>query len=274
MKRTTEQILRELLYLASPDSRESARATAAEAIARRGDVPMAEPETAQLAESLRSHEAGREADGERVVLRGANLAGANLYEVTLVGADLTWADLHGADLSFSNLTGAQLDDATLTGASLGGADLSGARLHRSDLAGAVLDAAVLAGAELNTASLPTASLREADLSETSLRGAILRDADLTGARLWQAVLDFADLHRCDLTDADLGTVVGTLSIERLRGVKWSTGTRWPQSQPGLGPEVLRNSVRIAPGVYQVGDEDSRDRATYPAPSPRTPSPVS
>jgi hypothetical protein len=270
MNRTTEQILRELLYLASPDSRESARATAAEAIARRGDEAMSEPEVAQLAESLRSRGVG----GERIVLRGANLAGANLYEVTLVGADLTRADLHGADLSFSDLSGARLDDATLAGTNLGGADLSGARLHRSDLAGAVLDEAVLVGTELNAAHLPAASLRDADLSEASLRGAVLRDADLMGARLSQAVLDFADLHGCDLTDADLGMVVGTLNLERLRGVKWSTNTRWPQSQPGLGPEVLRNSVRIAPGVYQVGDEDSQDRATDLTPSPRTPSPVS
>ncbi|MER5936293.1 pentapeptide repeat-containing protein [Streptomyces sp. NPDC001928] len=269
-KRTTEQILRELLYLASPDSPEGARAAAAEAIARRGDEAMPGSEVGRLAEALRA----READGEPVVLRGADLAGANLYEVALHGADLTGADLTGADLSFSDLTGARLDLAKLAGAGLGGADLSGARLHRSDLAGAVLDDAVLAGAELNAAHLPTASLRAADLSEASLRGTVLREADLTGAQLWRAVLDFADLHGCDLTGADLGTVVGTLNVDRLRGVKWSTETRWPESQPGLGPEVLRNSVSIAPGIYQVGDEDSRDRTVDLTPSPRTPSPVS
>lgn len=231
-KRTTEQILRELLYLASPDSSEEARSAAAEAIAERGDEAMPASDVSRLAEVLRSRAPDEADTGERVALRGADLARANLYQVRLNGAELTEADLTEADLSFSYLRGARLDAATLTGADLTGADLT----------------------------------------EADLRGAVLRYTNLTGAWLRRARLAHADLHDCDLTDADLESASGALSIEGLGGVRWSTGTRWPHSQPGLGNELLNRSVRLAPGIYRVGGDDSRDRGTGTAPGPSAPEP--
>ncbi|MGW6903401.1 pentapeptide repeat-containing protein [Streptomyces sp. NPDC054940] len=231
-KRTTEQILRELLYLAAPDSSEEARSAAAEAIAERGDEALPADDVSRLAEVLRSRAPEDEDAGERVALRGADLARANLYQVRLNGAELTDADLTEADLSFSYLRGARLDAATLTGADLTGADLT----------------------------------------DADLRGAVLRRADLTGAWLRRARLDQADLHDCDLTDADLKTASGALSIEGLGGVRWSADTRWPQSQPGLGSELLDRSVRLAPGIYRVGGDDGRDRSTGTAPGPGAPEP--
>ncbi|GHG89823.1 pentapeptide repeat-containing protein [Streptomyces lanatus] len=228
-KRTTEQILRELLYLAAPDSSEEARSDTAESVARRGDEAMPEGETARLAEALR---APRE-PGERISLPGADLARANLYQVDLNDADLTGADLTEAELGFSCLRGARLNSATLTGADLTGADLT-----------------------------------DADLREAGLRR-----ADLTGAWLRRARLAHADLHDCDLTDADLETVAEDLSVEVLDGVKWSTGTRWPRSQPGLGQELLAGSVRLAPGSYRVGGDDGRDRTTGTDPEPGAPPPA-
>lgn len=272
-KRTTEQLLRELLYLASPDSPEDGRASAAEAIARHGDEALADSEVTRLAEALRPHEPEEEGGERGVRLRGADLAGGNLYHVRLPEADLEGADLSRANLGFSDLRGARLDASALTGADLTGADLSGAHLARCDLNGAVLDDARLVGTDLSRARLESASLHAADLTSADLRGAVLTEADLTGAVLSGAAIDFADLRNCDLAGADLGTVSGRLDIDDLRGARWSTSTRWPQAQPDLGREVLDNSVSIAPGIYRVGDDESRDRSEYPAPAPRTPSPV-
>jgi hypothetical protein len=67
-----------------------------------------------------------EGGGERAILRGADLIGADLSDADLRGADLSDADLRGADLS-----GAVLSDAVLIGAVLSGADLSDAVLSDS-----------------------------------------------------------------------------------------------------------------------------------------------
>ncbi|WP_086559157.1 pentapeptide repeat-containing protein [Streptomyces africanus] len=272
-KRTSEQLLRELLYLASPDSPEEGRAAAAEAIARHGDEALPDSEVDRLAQALRPGGPDEEGGEQRVRLRGADLAGGNLYQVRLPGADLRTANLSRTDLGFSDLRGADLGGAVLTGAGLTGADLTEAELTDADLGGAVLDDARLVMADLFRARLAAASLRQADLSDADLRRAVLTDADLSGATLRGTAIDATDLRNCDLTGTDLSTASGPLSLDDLAGARWSTGTRWPESQPGLGRAVRDNSVSIAPGVYRVGDDDSRDRATALAPSPRTPSPV-
>ena len=65
--------------------------------------------------------------GERAVLRGADLRGADLCGAYLSGADLRGADLCGADLRGAVLCGTYLSGADLCGAYLSGADLRGAK---------------------------------------------------------------------------------------------------------------------------------------------------
>ena len=84
-----------------------------------------------------------EKGGERLVLIGAELRGADLRDADLCGADLRDADLRDADLR-----GADLRDADLCGADLTGADLCGADLRGADLRGADLCDADLRDAEL------------------------------------------------------------------------------------------------------------------------------
>ena len=149
---------------------------------------------------------------------GANLAGANLYNVDLSfvdlrGANLTGAslvqtnfgnaNLSGADLAQANLFNANFDNANLNGIRSGGtldifsselpsgwsgmlggyligpnADLSGVDLSGLDLSGVNLS-----GVNLNQANLSKADLSDANLSETNLMGASLsevRSGGITG----------------------------------------------------------------------------------------------
>ena len=59
-----------------------------------------------------------EKGGERLVLIGAELRGADLRDADLCGADLRHADLRHADLYHANLRGADLRHANLCGAEL------------------------------------------------------------------------------------------------------------------------------------------------------------
>jgi hypothetical protein len=131
--------------------------------------------------------------GERGLLRGADLAGANLqaanlFEANLQAANLFWANLQGADLAGANLQAADLREAKLQGAALTGAKLEGTNLH-----GATLHGANLSGAKLQAADLRKANLQAAQLAEANLQAAQLAEANLQGAELWGANLQEADL---------------------------------------------------------------------------------
>ena len=77
----------------------------------------------------------------KVVLAGANMAGANFQGCNFVGANLSGCDLFGADLSQADLRGANLTKADLRGAILYRADLTNANLASCDMRpGALIDA--------------------------------------------------------------------------------------------------------------------------------------
>ncbi|WP_018174204.1 MULTISPECIES: pentapeptide repeat-containing protein [unclassified Thioalkalivibrio] len=95
-------------------------------------------------------------------LRGADLAGASLYDTRLSAARLERAQLADADLRYANLDRARLDGADLSRAQLTGADLRSARLRST-------------------------RLEDADLRHADLSGADLTDARLEGARLDRAI---------------------------------------------------------------------------------------
>ena len=107
-------------------------------------------EQKKLDEILRLHKMwlNGEEEGERAVLRGADLRDANLQ-----GAALQGADLQGADLRYANLRDANLRDANLRGAALRYADLRDANLQGAALQGAALQGAALQGAVLRGANL-------------------------------------------------------------------------------------------------------------------------
>lgn len=123
------------------------------------------------------------AAGDPVSLNAAQLAGADLTDLTLARADLSYADLEGAQLDRSDLRGAQLWSARARGASLVGCDLREADLQTADLTGADLRGARLVGAVLTGTTLNGALLDGAELGPGQLEGAVLgTPLDSTAAR--------------------------------------------------------------------------------------------
>lgn len=117
---------------------------------------------AELEKVLADHKAWLETEGragERAILLGANLCGADLRDADLHcadlrGADLRSADLRGVDLCDADLRGADLCRANLGNADLRGADLRGANLHRANLCGADLGGADFSNAKLDYSCWP------------------------------------------------------------------------------------------------------------------------
>jgi hypothetical protein len=112
-------------------------------------------------------------DGESR-LRGFDLAGRDLREITLAGADLRSSNLSGSNLSWADLSKADLSEADLTGASLTGTKLDQANLYKTNL-----DKAHLAAAG------------EEHLHKTSLRGTIITDKTQINVK-WRLVWEIVN----------------------------------------------------------------------------------
>lgn len=156
--------------------------------------------------------------GEKSILCGKNLMGANWQSVVLPKANLT-----GIDLSYGNLQSAFLENSDLTkaifrDANLSHANLRGARLFHANFMAAKLTGAVLIGARAKGASffmtravrgkmmginLERADLQEADLHGTSLQRSYLAHAHMRDTNLAEANLEHAFLHGAFLVNANL-----------------------------------------------------------------------
>lgn len=98
----------------------------------------------------------------------AQLAGADLQEITLEAIDLTGADLTGADLSRGNLNYAELHNARFRRARLNGAKLEKASALNVDFLGADLTDASFIGAKLDQSAFAGAIFRRAIFKDASL----------------------------------------------------------------------------------------------------------
>ena len=153
-------------------------------------------------------------EGERAILKEANLQRANL----------SGAELHAAILMGAKLQGAECTKAKLQRANLSGANLQRAILVNANLQDAYLDTADFQQADLREANLQRANLTGADLQEANLLHANLQNATLAGANLQKADLSIANLQKANLTrvkelwtadlqDANLEGAVGLLGNE-------------------------------------------------------------
>ncbi|HEV7243250.1 MAG TPA: pentapeptide repeat-containing protein [Thermoanaerobaculia bacterium] len=122
-------------------------------------------------------------------------------------------DLRGVNLSGAHLGDISLEDAILARATLDGIQWWQARLARADLRGASLDLA-----NLSYADLRGAHLERSRLVATNLTMARAERAHFRGANLSHAVLNGVRLHGADLRDA---TVTGTSSV----GIEVDAATR-------------------------------------------------
>lgn len=161
--------------------------------------------------------------GERAILRGAKLTGADfkqarLDDATAAGAELvdvqavesSWrrANFQRADLRRSNFLKADLREADFSDAVLSGAWLIAARLDRAVLNGADLSHvdltdASLCNVRLTGAFLDKTRLCRADLTEAELEFLALADADLEAANLTRAYLTGSCLPRARMRRARL-----------------------------------------------------------------------
>ena len=161
-------------------------------------------------------------------LRGANLESVVLKRADLRGANLKWADLGGANLQEADLDGAILTQAYLQEANLLGANLRGANLEEADLEGANLRKVEnLEPKQIKSARnwlfafysdehrkelglfedhndrVAKRNFSNFDLRDASLWGADLRGAGLENANLARAFLLEANLEKADLREAKL-----------------------------------------------------------------------
>lgn len=155
---------------------------------------------------LRNHALYIESNGKlgaKADLRGANLCGIYLKDVSLYEADLREANLCGADLRNTDLRKANLCRANLVEA-----DFRGANLRESNLGEVNLYGADLQEANLYAADLYKADLSRADLQEANLRKANLYSADFYAADLSRANLREANLREAILSEANLDNTIG------------------------------------------------------------------
>jgi uncharacterized protein YjbI with pentapeptide repeats len=164
-------------------------------------------------------------------LRSTNLRGAKLYSVGLIGSDLRGADLSNADLRLANWTKVKLDRTTkifpkwklvweIVNHGVQGRNLSGMDFKDVNMAYDYLWRERFEGRERS--QLRGANFSNADLSGTLLRGMDLSNANLSGANLQGAILIGARLVRADLSYADLKGAVVTqtdISYANLKGAR-------------------------------------------------------
>jgi hypothetical protein len=159
-----------------------ARRVYATAMANSEHVAIARRGAGAVAEWLALHPTGILDLECATLLRGVDLAGADLRRARLAEANVRNADLVG-----TNFAGVNFYSADLICANLAGANLSNARLYAADLSGANLGGANLRGADL----------RGARLCEANFRGADVKDAKFSKARCGSTNFNDLDLSDCE-----------------------------------------------------------------------------
>lgn len=207
--------------------------------------------------------------GERAVLDGMDLAGANLN-----GVDLRKASIRNANLCGSSMKGIILNRADISGSNFAycemeNADLRFVQAHSTNFARAQLKQARLLRSDISGACFKQATLRDAALDRVlsmepvDFDGASLVGANLFGARLAYASFNGADLFMAHFEGADMrgallrNAICGKANFSRA----WMTGAVLPTKElngvQGNGREIL--SVTLDPydavitkDVLQVG----------------------
>ncbi|GAA1628717.1 pentapeptide repeat-containing protein [Catellatospora bangladeshensis] len=171
--------------------------------------------TNDLAANLLLRERPPLANIKDMVLVGADLRGAAIFDTFMKSAIFARADLTNSRIGNVDGTDASFNDAVMPGSIILKADLPGANLE-----GAVLDGAVIG----------FSSMIEAKFGTASLEGAVLYEVDLRGADL-----AFTELKRATL-----------------RHVRWNQTTRWPADMIKL---VMANSRSQPDGDFLLWPVD-------------------
>lgn len=137
----------------------------------------------------------------------------------------------------------------LPGADLAGRFMAGVDLSASDLSDSTLARANLRNANLSRADLSRARVNDADLSMANLTRSNMRNANFASAVMVEADMSWSNVSGADFSRAQMGNVI-------LIGVTWTRETTWPEDLREL---VVRRSVQVADGIWQVTPQESDDR---------------
>ncbi|NVD39847.1 pentapeptide repeat-containing protein [Ensifer sp. HO-A22] len=165
-----------------------------------------------------------ECNKSRLMLAGANLESANLFN-----ANFTMTDLRDANLSFANLEKTKLVRASLAGASARKATFARAEAHRASF---VRFSAK--DVSFESAELQRTDFSRADLARVNFEKSELGRATFGGARLEDVRFSLANLSRADFTGASFAGFIAfdrsILFLTRIEGVDLSTATGLRQAQ--------------------------------------------
>src|SRR5260221_419802 len=180
-----------------------------------------------------------------VLMRGANLSGAQLASANLMQAQLAGANLSGAQLASANLMQAQLERANL---------------YRAHLEGANLIEAQLEGASLSEAQLARADLREAQLAGADLRNAELGDHQHRGPQLAEPRWGDTNLAVVEWSRVDvLGDEYQARQKKTSDGKKKEQAARLSEYQ-----EAVRANRQLAVALQSQGLSEEAARFAYRA----------
>ena len=171
-------------------------------------------------------------DLDGIDLSEANLAGAQLTNVSLIGSVLKFADLSGAvmtgceandsDLSFAVLDGATFETCDFGGSNLTGASLAnivigaagGVSLVDCNLSNAVITGTIMDLAKISMTGVSAEGLIATDVSFINAPASelSLNNCDFTGCTFTASGMDSSSLFKCSFLDAvfdSSASVVGT-----------------------------------------------------------------
>jgi len=196
-------------------------------------------------------------------LRGANFAGATLFNTSFPSSNLSGADFAGARVNSANLTSVSgftaeqlystqsYQEGRLWFIGLGGNNLSGWNFRGQDLFSAGFEGPYGNHPSFELTNFTSAQFESANLQYTWWRNTVLTDADFTGADLRGATFPFISLDDAGakLTNtirpdgAIFGVALGNLQRLAVRNSNWeyySLGTA--SSQPF--PITVKSSMEI------------------------------
>lgn len=112
---------------------------------------------------------------------GINLEGAELFAIDLSEANLRDAQMNKVQMRGANLFDAQMQRASLPRAQIQGASLLGAEMQAANLGNAQMQGVNLSLAEMQGTNLGNAQMQGVDLSLARMQGARLFEIDMSGA---------------------------------------------------------------------------------------------
>ncbi|MFM7012882.1 MAG: DUF2169 domain-containing protein [Betaproteobacteria bacterium] len=150
-------------------------------------------------------------------LKGVDLTGVDLSDLTLEGMDFSGATLADANFEKSRLQNCRFDEALLSQARFAYADVSGSSFQAASASEGIFLNCRLAKVNLTQADFSATDFTDAQLGESVLAFTDFSGAKMTGAQLAGCRGEFTGFAECDLSATNF-------SDANLRGVNFTNAT--------------------------------------------------